>query len=74
MQGMGKTGPALGGRIGQRERPAKNLAKHLLPFFEFRAYALEVSELAQCVDSESMQQDHGRAFALVVVGNAESVE
>jgi hypothetical protein len=29
---------------------------------------------AQCIDSESMQQDDGRAFALVVVGNMESVE
>jgi hypothetical protein len=73
-QGMRKAGSTFGGRIRQRKRPAENLAKHLLPFFEYRKYALEVSELTQCVDSESMQQDNGRAFALVVVGNAESVE
>jgi hypothetical protein len=56
------------------ERSAEYLAEHLLPFFESRAYALEVSELAQCVDSESMQQEDGRAFALVVIRNMESVE
>jgi hypothetical protein len=71
---MGKAGPALGGRIGQRKRSAEYLAEHLLPFFESRAHALEVSELAQGVDSESMQQDDGRALTLVVVGNMESVE
>jgi hypothetical protein len=51
---MRKTGPTLGGRIRQRERPAKHLAEHLLPFFESRAYALEVSELTERIDSESM--------------------
>ena len=73
-QGMRKAGSTLGGRIRQRERPAKNLAKHLLPLFEYRADALEVSELAQCVHSESVQQDNRRALTLVVIGNAESVE
>jgi len=45
-QGMGKAGPALGRRIGQWKRSAEYLAEDLLPFFESRAYALVVSELA----------------------------
>ena len=71
---MGKAGPALTGRIGQWRRSAEYLSEHLPPFFESRAYVLVVSELAQCVDSESMQQQDGSAFALVVLGNMESVE
>jgi len=73
-QGMRKAGSTFGGRIRQRKRPAENLAKHLLQVFVCREYALEVSELTQCVDAESVQQDNGRAFAPVVVGDVCSVK
>jgi hypothetical protein len=71
---MRQTEASLGGRIGQMGRLAENLAEHLLSFFAYRTHTLEVSELSQGVDSESMQQEDGGALAFVVVGDAESVE
>jgi hypothetical protein len=45
-----------------------------LPVFQYRKNAVEVSELAHAIDSESMQQDDGRSFALVVIGDPDSVK
>jgi hypothetical protein len=37
-------------------------------------FALEVSELAQAIDSKSMQQDDGRPLTFVMIGDPDSVK
>jgi hypothetical protein len=51
----------------------EHFSKHFLSFCQQRKDTLEFSELAQSIDSKSMQQDDGWPFTLVMKSDLNSV-
>jgi hypothetical protein len=66
--------PAFRRGVGKGRRSSKCLAEHRLPLFQPWQDPFELTELAESVDPETMEQDHGGAVSLVRVGDAGSVE